>query len=165
MEAFMAEAAGTARLGASRRRAAALSLCGAALAAAVAIAGGCGAPKTSDKDLAFVDVTDAVELVQPKREFLGGTRRGVWVDPRSGWEFSGGHIAGAVNLPLEKARADYGNLAEYDVVIVYGESYDDPLALAMSKTLIELGLADVRTLRGGLRAWTEDGRPLEKSSP
>jgi rhodanese-related sulfurtransferase len=35
----------------------------------------------------------------------------------------------------------------------------------MSKTLIELGFDDVRTLRGGLRAWEDAGFEVEKGIP
>ena len=35
----------------------------------------------------------------------------------------------------------------------------------MSKTLMELGLDDIYTLRGGLEAWVEADYKLEKGAP
>ena len=63
-------------------------------------------------------------------------------------------------MPLERLQSDYLELNQYHVLVVYGNDYNDPVAVAASKSLIELGF-EVRTLRGGLRAWTADGRELE----
>ncbi|MHC5112988.1 MAG: rhodanese-like domain-containing protein [Planctomycetota bacterium] len=125
---------------------------------------GCGAPKISDRDLVFVNSGEANRLATRERPILGGTQ-GVWVDPRTDIEFRSGHIAGALNIPLEQAETHLRELESYETVIVYGETYNDPVALAMSKTLLGMGLKDVRTLRGGLRAWQEAGNELETGRP
>jgi rhodanese-related sulfurtransferase len=123
----------------------------------------CGQKKTSDRDLVFVDPSDALPLIQERRKLLGlgGEAQGAWLDARSDREFEKGHIPGALSVPLERARDRLGELKRYDVVIVYGEGYNSSDALALSKTLVELDLPDVRTLRGGLRAWESAGFELE----
>jgi 3-mercaptopyruvate sulfurtransferase SseA len=120
--------------------------------------------KTSDRSLVFVGPADAEQLLRGKRGVLGlgGTARGVWLDPRARIEYLDGHIPGAMHIPFENLRSEHSGLDEYDVIIVYGKDYNSPVALGASKTLMELGFKDVRTLRGGLRAWEAAGNAIEK---
>ena len=105
-------------------------------------------------------------MLVEKRGVLGVGRNkgGVWVDPRGPDTFATGHIPGAINMPYETVRDDYNRLGDWSVIIVYGRDYNDPIARAMSKTLLELGFKDVRTLHGGLRAWQEAGNELATGS-
>ena len=129
---------------------------------AIATLVGCNTSKTSDRDLALVSTDEALGVVGTHEATLGigGDTVGVWVDPRSPEKFARGHIEGAINVPLRSVREDFHILDGYDILVVYGEDYDDDLAFAASKTLMELGFDDVRTLRGGLRAWESAGRSL-----
>ena len=124
---------------------------------------GCTGRSTSDRDLLLVDPGGAQKLVGEHKVWfgLGGSGRGTWVDPRTESDFRAGHIPGAINLPFQDLAAERDRLSGYDVLVVYGDGYHDPKAEGMSKRLIELGFKDVRTLRGGLRAWTAAGNPLE----
>ena len=56
---------------------------------------------------------------------------------------------------------DHRQLSDYSVVVVYGDSYNDPKAEALSKRLMQLGHEDVHTLRGGFQAWTDAGHETE----
>ncbi|MEE9129024.1 MAG: rhodanese-like domain-containing protein [Phycisphaerales bacterium] len=122
--------------------------------------------KTSDRDLVLVNPIDAQELVQGQAKLLGlgGTTTGTYVDPRRERDFRLGHIPGAISLPFQHLADNKSRLNGYDVLIVYGDDYNDPKANAMSKRLLELGFSDVRTLRGGLRAWTLAGYALDTAS-
>ena len=122
---------------------------------------GCSSNKTSDRNLAFVTAPEAETLVQGRRRLLGiaGERTGAWVDPRSEREFREGHIPGAIHLPAEEIRERHRTLGRFDVLVVYGDTFNDPVALGVSKGLIELG-HDARTLRGGLQAWAAAGNSL-----
>ena len=122
--------------------------------------------KTSDRDLVLVNPIDAQELVQGQAKLLGlgGTTTGTYVDPRSERDFRLGHIPGAISLPFQDLTNNKSKLDDYDVLIVYGDDYNDPKANAMSKRLLELGFSDVRTLRGGLRAWTSAGFALDTAN-
>jgi rhodanese-related sulfurtransferase len=124
---------------------------------------GCNrAARTSDKDLQFVAPTDGMQLVQGRSRLLGlgSPRTGTWVDPRTEREFLEGHIPGAVHLPYQNVSTDSGRLRAYDILVVYGNDYNDLKAEGMSKRLLELGFKEVYTLQGGLRAWQDEGNVL-----
>jgi rhodanese-related sulfurtransferase len=135
----------------------------AALICTLVLVDGCGHKTTTDKSLQFVNTVEGQEMIAGRKKWLGlaHTPAGVWVDPRTELEFRAEHIPGAVNLPYERVSTDYTLLKKYDFVIVYGVDYNDPKADGMSKRLIELGIHDVHTLLGGLRAWKADGNPVE----
>ena len=57
---------------------------------------------------------------------------------------------------------DAWKLDNAGIIIVSGESWNDSVAIAMSKDLLKKGFKDVRTLKGGLTSWTESGREIEK---
>jgi 3-mercaptopyruvate sulfurtransferase SseA len=122
---------------------------------------------TSEKDLVMVDPDAAVKALQERGGVMGiGKTRGAWVDPRTIEAYRKGHIAGAVHLPFSKVADDHASvLAGVTVIVVYGDDYNDAKAKAMSKRLIELGYADVRTLNGGLRQWESQGNALETGDP
>lgn len=132
--------------------------------AAPALAG-CGGDRTTDRDIAFVGVTEAADLVAGEARLLRDATRGAWVDPRLASDHLAERIPGAVHVPLRDLRNRADELAEYDVLVVYGLTFKDPIALAASKVLLELKTADVYTLEGGLRAWTDAGRPAASGRP
>jgi len=124
---------------------------------------GCSSPRTSDRDIVFVGNSEAQAALEPRSRVLrlgGESKRGIFVDPRSRREFIAGHIPGAIHMPMENLRARSEELREWEPLIVYGPDATSPLAVAASKVLLELGHRDVRTLRGGLRAWKEEGNAV-----
>ena len=128
------------------------------------VIGACATRTTSDKSLAFVDPEEAAALLQGRAKLLGlgGTTSGVCIDPRSEDDYRAGHIPGALHLPLERLRDRHKELSDYDVIVVYGDTYNSTLAIAMSKAVIEFGYKQVHTLRGGLVAWQDAGFDLAK---
>jgi 3-mercaptopyruvate sulfurtransferase SseA len=133
------------------------------MAAATGSMNACMDRKISDRNLVLIDSTEAMDVVEGRKRLLGlaGASQGTWVDPRSERAYREGHIPGAISLPFKNVTTDRRQLEGYDVLVVYGDDYKDPIAEAMSKRLMELGFKDVRTLRGGLRAWTDAGNELE----
>ena len=128
-------------------------------------ASGCK-PQISDKDIVKLDVAQAREYLvrPPTTSIFESSIPGIWVDPRREPDYVLGHIPGAVNIPFATVSSQWVYLEGYGPKIVYGDGYNDPLADAMSKTLMEFGLNDVYTLRGGLEAWTEADMKLEKGA-
>ncbi len=117
---------------------------------------------TSDRDLVYVTPFKAVELMNKPSSLLQRAPVSAWVDPRSPEKYAEGHIPGAINLPFPRMTAEARMvLGKYDQIVVYDTSYDDAIAKAASKRLIELDFKDVYTLEGGLKAWTRDGNPVD----
>jgi rhodanese-related sulfurtransferase len=138
------------------------SMCAAALALALAACE--SASKISDGDLHMVDVAEGQRLVAGEKTLLHGRRAAVWVDARSQADYDAGHIPGAISLPFERVTTEYSTIEHEPIIIVYGADYNDARANGMSKRLKELlEDSDIRTLDGGVRAWTAAGNELEKS--
>jgi rhodanese-related sulfurtransferase len=129
----------------------------AGLAALLWAAGGCD-PKTSDRDLILLDPPGALERLHAGGTLFQKEHVGCWVDPRSAPEYAAGHIAGAINVPLSRMTEEAPvRLAGHNLFVVYGDGFQDPMAKAGAKRLIELGFKDVFVMDGGLRAWQKDG--------
>ena len=130
--------------------------------------GGC-TQKTSDRDLQPVTPAEAVNLASRSGGGLfSSDAKAAWVDPRSPARFGTAHIPSAINLYF--GSGDFENdalvsLRDRNPVIVYGTDYQDILADAASKRLIELGIKDVYTLRGGLLQWAKDGNDVDGTDP
>ncbi len=130
------------------------------LAGCIAAAAACQ-KKISDRNLVLVNPDEGRRLATRTEGLLGiAPWKGAWVDPRSARDYQDGHIPGAISLPFQDVSEGYRSLEAYNVVIVYGNHFEDVRADAMSKRLMELGLKDVRTLRGGLQAWVAAGQPI-----
>jgi adenylyltransferase/sulfurtransferase len=82
------------------------------------------------------------------------------VDVREPKEWSGGHVAGARLVPLERLRAaPQAELPRDGVLFVCAAGVRSETAARVASGL---GLAKVYSLSGGLRNWTKAGLPLVK---
>ncbi len=116
----------------------------------------------SDKNLSYVSPNDAAVLMREGSGSLlgpGGTT--IMVDPRPTWVYRKSHISGSINIPFGRLHIQSWRLDDAGIIIVAGETYNDSVAIAMSKELISQGFTDVRTLRGGLTGWDDAGEPVE----
>jgi rhodanese-related sulfurtransferase len=123
--------------------------------------------KTSDRDLVFVGPNEATEKLNARGTLFEKAASGCLVDPRSAADYAKGHIKGAVNLPLVEIEQLAGvRLAGHNLFIVYGDGFQDPMAKAAAKKLIECGIKKdtVFVMEGGLRAWQKDGYALVTGS-
>jgi len=122
-----------------------------ALVAALGIAA-CGG------DTAVFDLTSADDA----QELLADAPVGLVVlDIRTPQEFTGGHIAGAVNLDFYEPdfAASLDELAKDLPYFVYCNS-GNRSATAI-ETMKDLGFAEVYELDGGIVSWAEAGLPTE----
>lgn len=82
------------------------------------------------------------------------------IDVREPAEFRGGHIPGAVNVPLgqvESAAARYGKTEPIHVICASGGR-----SLTAQKMLRSLGFEQVVNVEGGFRAWAAAGLPSSR---
>lgn len=117
--------------------------------------------KTSDRDLRPVSAPEAVNLAVPRSDgAFGAMTNPIWIDPRVKEAYEAAHIAGAVSIPFGSGM--FEDMARETLdgrkpILVYGDGFQDILADAASKRLIQLGYKEVYTLRGGLQQWEADG--------
>ncbi|WP_298798249.1 rhodanese-like domain-containing protein [uncultured Pseudonocardia sp.] len=81
----------------------------------------------------------------------------VVLDVRSAEEFTGGHVPGAVNVPLEQVVAEPGRYSGREVYVICqsgGRSAKAAQALAGAG-------ARAVSVAGGTAGWIEAGRPVE----
>ena len=71
-------------------------------------------------------------------------------------------MPGAINVPLRTIDTQWVRLQNHGTVIVYAATFNDPIADAQSKALLEKGIANVKTLIGGWKAWTDSGGKVEQ---
>lgn len=119
---------------------------------------------TSDRDLAYLRPSEAVEMANTPMGALGsdGLPKVFWLDPRTEKEFEAAHIAKARSLPFPEIEKTHEvSCKGFDLFIVYDTDYDDVMAKAAAKRLMELGYRKVYNIRGGLKAWKADGYPIE----
>ena len=101
-----------------------------------------------------VGTLQATQLINRKNALM--------LDVRETKEYEGGRVPNAVHLPLSQLDARGAELKKFSgrPVVAYCDRGNRSRAAAAR--LAKLGFAEVYTLRGGLRAWTEAGLPLEK---
>jgi len=94
------------------------------------------------------------------------SKTGLILDVRTATDFVGeqGHIADALNLPLEELKArltDVGDDPERPIAIVCRTDRRSAKAAAL---LARRGFADARVVCGGMTAWLDQGWPVENRS-
>ncbi|MSR43979.1 MAG: rhodanese-like domain-containing protein [Phycisphaerales bacterium] len=121
---------------------------------------------TSDRDLVYLDAYHVMAAMNKPGGVFQSGKTSAFIDPRSRAHYAQKHIAGAISLPFEDMTLEApGLLEKYDIMCVYDTDYDDILAKAASKRLLELGFKTVYTLEGGLKAWEKAGNEVQTGIP
>ncbi len=111
---------------------------------------------------ALISTAQAEELFKQKA---------VFVDVRPASQFSAGHIAGAVNIPVEEIGQRAGQLPKDKILVFYeggkqGGSPDDVCAFsrASARAVIAQGFspAHVKVYQEGFKAWKQAGLPVSR---
>jgi len=89
---------------------------------------------------------------------------GLVLDVRTAAEFDGelGHIAGALNLPLESLPQHINALGEDPEQPIAIVCHTDRRSAKAAELLARQGYADVQVVRGGMTAWHRRGWPVER---
>ncbi|NID15812.1 rhodanese-like domain-containing protein [Luteibacter yeojuensis] len=99
---------------------------------------------------------------------MAGHEAPLLLDVRTPSEYRDGHLAGALNVPVDEVASRHGVLGipRDRELVVYCKS--GKRAARARATLESLGYSNVRLLEGSADAWRAEGRPLvheEPSSP
>ena len=131
----------------------------------MALVGAVGCSRTtSDRSLVYKRPAELMELANTPTGAFGskGLPKVLWLDPRTPAEFAAGRVPQATNIPFpDIERTHEATCRGFDLYIVYDTDYDDVMAKAAAKRLLELGYKPVYTMLGGLRAWRTDGFSVE----
>lgn len=84
------------------------------------------------------------------------------IDVRSSEEYAGGHIPGALNIPLDQIAERISEVDTSQGVALY--CMVGPRARKGEAALLASGYTSVLHLEGGLAAWQESGLPVERGS-
>jgi rhodanese-related sulfurtransferase len=78
--------------------------------------------------------------------------------------FTGALIPGSSRVPLDLLGREVAAtaLARDTPIVVYCSGPSCPQSRAAAEKLLALGFTDVRAFEGGLQAWTESGRAVER---
>ncbi len=84
------------------------------------------------------------------------------LDVRTAADFIGeqGHIAGAVNLPLEELPERINEISDYQEKPVVTVCRTDRRSVKAVELLAQRGFADVHVVTNGMTGWNENGYPL-----
>lgn len=105
-------------------------------------------------------IAGPVQLIAPKAyqaEFVSPAKPHLLVDVRTPEEFAGGHIEGAVNIPLQSLEQRMGEIPQDKPVVLYCRSGNRSNTAA--QILARAGYTDIYDL-GGVITWQAQGLAL-----
>jgi rhodanese-related sulfurtransferase/DNA-binding transcriptional ArsR family regulator len=109
----------------------------------------------------FLGHKDTLEAV-PAKELLARARKGLVtvLDVRPAEEYAAGHLAGAVNIPVERLESELARLPRRREVIAYCRG---PYCLMSFEAVLQLRKRGwkARRLAGGFPEWKAAGLPVE----
>ena len=149
------------------REALAIALVGATLGFAYTALQGRGVfapdgPQTS------VSVSASPTMVQlPEALRLFELNQALFIDARHTFEYSRGHIPGAVSLPIgefDTATDLLASLPKDKVLITYCDGAECNSSINLAAKLHETGFSGVRIFFGGWNEWTGQDLPIEEGT-
>ena len=128
-----------------------------------------GLPVVRAQGSAVTLPSESGEIAVKDALLLFASRRALFVDARSNFEFADGHIQGAVNVPVDDFETTFLRLADrfetVDAVITYCDGERCPLSTDVAKLLINRGVKNVFVLKNGWTVWNNERLPVEKGQP
>lgn len=89
------------------------------------------------------------------------TGKVVLYDVRTPGEYAGGHVPGAVNIPLDQLSSRMDELAPHKGDAVYLVCASGNRSGKAATQLAAAGFSNPINVEGGTRAWQAAGKPLE----
>jgi len=88
----------------------------------------------------------------------------VMLDLRDRKEYDGGHVPNALHIPLSELASRGDELSKFTTRPLVAYCDRGNKSRSAGSALSKLGFAEVYTLRGGVRAWSDAGLPLAKGA-
>ncbi len=96
------------------------------------------------------------------------TGRAVFLDARSQFEYTQGHIQGAISLPVREFASQFQDikprLLGKDAIITYCDGERCPLSHALAEHLRGAGFKNVYVLKNGWSLWQAEKLPIAKGA-
>jgi rhodanese-related sulfurtransferase len=125
-----------------------------------------GLPMVQAQGSAITLPSESGEIAIKDALLLFASRRALFLDARSGFEFADGHIQGAVNIPVDDFELVFPRLADrfekVDAVITYCDGERCPLSTDLARLLLDRGVKNVFVLKNGWTVWNNERLPVEK---
>jgi len=112
----------------------------------------------TNKSLKAITLAQAIQLYSKENV--------IFVDARDKWEFSDGHIKGAINIPeysFDSNITDVSTLSKENIIIVYCSEEDCNLSKKLTEQFLILGFNKTYVFLGGITEWKEAELPIETS--
>ena len=93
------------------------------------------------------------------------SRGGLFLDSRHEFDFKLGHIAAAVNIPVDKFEQQRDKLTSFDsthLIVVYCDGAECNSSFEMAGKLYAAGYTNVRIFFSGWQDWQQKQYPIEK---
>ena len=125
---------------------------------------GCKPTATEIVDSGAPKMTAGVKEVSPAETQKAVSKmNSQFIDVRTAKEFSGGHAAGAINIPLDSLNTNLSGLEKSEPVYLICETGNRSLSAAL--ILKDAGFNNVLNVSGGTVAWKAANLPMESVSP
>lgn len=134
------------------------------ITAAVFILGGCQSAVTKKTDSGVPDVATDIKEVSPVEAQAAVSKAySQFVDVRTPEEYSNGHAARAINIPLDTLTAKLDTLEKNEPVYLICQTGNRSKKAAVM--LKDAGFNNVLNVTGGTTAWQAASLPMETKSP
>jgi rhodanese-related sulfurtransferase len=131
---------------------------------ALFIFGGCQSVTTKNTDSGVPDTASAIKEVSPAEAQTAVSKAySQFIDVRTPEEYSGGHAARAVNIPLDTLPASLDRLEKSEPIYLICQTGRRSKAAAVM--LKDAGFNNVLNVTGGTTAWQAANLPMETQSP
>lgn len=90
-----------------------------------------------------------------------------FIDARDQWDYSEGHIKGAVNIPefsFEPSNKLLKTIEKDGIIIVYCDGDECDTSKRLASKLIELGYQNTFVFLGGMNEWIDADLPIVKEN-
>ena len=88
--------------------------------------------------------------------------RVIVLDVRKEAEYAISHMKNAIHIPAEELKDKLGRIERYKTDPIVIVCATGPRAAKATSQLKKAGFKDIYSLEGGMKAWQDDGMPIEK---